>query len=277
MKIKVVDIDNIFDDFLVKFINENRGKFNEKEWEEKIPVLYLDFGSTKLDELGGVAPEDYYSGASGKELAELLKAHVDENVPVSDFLCEALIASDCEKYIVDYIDNKHPEELVFYCVNILNDKRCSDAFERYFDMLLDGQTSEDLKELLAEALATIPEKAKEMALERYEKAGSSAIYFLEIFALCKHDDRILKILLTELKNHLNDIPLYLTYVTRYGDEKALPDLLEVIKNDGISYVDYRELKFAIELFGGEYEEPRDFSSDKDFQKLKGTKNETNGN
>jgi hypothetical protein len=273
MKVKVVDIDVVFDNFLVKYISENKGKFTEKEWEEKIPVLYLEFGSTPIDELGGIAPEKYYEGLSGSELALLLEEHVEQGVPVSDFLCEALIASDCEKYVVDFIDNEHNEELIFYSVNILSDKGSTIAFDRYFKMLLSDETSEDLKELLAEKLATVPEESKETALELYSKAGSSAIYFLEIFSLCKHDDRILNILVNELKNHLNDIPLYLTYITRYGDEKALPHLLEVIKNPSINYSDFRELKFAVELFGGSYEEERDFSGDKYYNKLKGNKNE----
>lgn len=277
MKVKVVDIDVIFDNFLVKYINENKGKFTEKQWEEKIPVLYLEFGSTPIEELGGIAPENYYSGLSGKELADLLKEHVEQDVPVSDFLCEALIASDCEKYVIDFIDGAHSEELIFYSINILSDKHSTAAFDRYFEMLLDDKTSEDLKELLAEKLATFPEQSKEKALALYEKAGSSAIYFLEIFSLCKHDDRILKILTTELKNNLNDIPLYLTYVTRYGDEKALPTLLEVIAMPTINYVDFRELKFAIELFGGEYKEKRDFSNDLYYKRVKGSKDETSGN
>ncbi len=277
MKLKVIDIDNIFDDFLVKYINDNKGKFSEKEWEEKIPLLYLEFGSTTLEELDGLTPEDYYKDASGQDLALLLKEHVNQGVAVSDFLCEALISSDCEKYIVDFIDNENSEELVFYCINILKDKRSTLGFDRYFDMLLNDETSEDLKELLAEALASIPENAKEKALALYDHAGSSAIYFLEIFSLCKHDDRILNILIKEIRSHLDDIPLYLTYITRYGDERALKDLLEIIALPNISFVDFRELKFAIELFGGEYSEKRDFSNDKDYQKLKGVKNEDNGN
>lgn len=277
MKVKVVDIDNIFDDFLVKFISENKGKFTEKQWEEKIPVLYLEFGSTPQDALGGVAPEDYYTGISGKELATLLEMHVYEEVPVSDFLCEALISSDCEKYIVDFIDAEHNEELVSYCVNILNDKKSTIAFDRYFKMLLSDEVCEDMKELLAEMLATYPEISKEQALEYYHQAGSSAVYFLEIFSLCKHDDRILEILISELKAHRKDIPLYLSYVTRYGDEKALPYLLEIIEDQNINYVDYKELKFAIELFGGEYKTNRDFSNDRYYKKLKGANDEDNGN
>ena len=80
-----------------------------------------------------------------------------------------------------------------------------------------------------------------------------------------------------LKEHLNDIPLYLTYVTRYGDEKALPALLEIISLQSINYVDFNELKFAIELFGGEYKEKRDFSSDLYYKRIKGSKDETSSN
>lgn len=276
MKLKVVDIDNIFDDFLVKYINENKGKFTEKEWEEKIPVLYLEFGSANLEELNGETPETYYSKASGKELAELLAEHVESEVPVSDFLCEALVNSDCEKYLVDYVDNEHDEELVSYCINILNDKGSTLAFDRYFSMLLNDETCEDMKELIAEMLAVKAEDAKERALTCYKSSGSSAIYILEILALCKHDDRILEILLNELNAHRNDISLYLSYVTKYGDERALPLLYEIIEEEKINYVDFKELKFAIELFGGEYTKTRDFTGDKYYKRIMGNKNETTG-
>ena len=76
MKLKVVDIDNIFDSFLVKYINDNKGKLSEKEWEEKIPLLYLDFGDTALDELDGKTPDEYYKEATAEELSQLLKEHV---------------------------------------------------------------------------------------------------------------------------------------------------------------------------------------------------------
>ncbi|MBQ7408244.1 MAG: hypothetical protein IJW13_03110 [Clostridia bacterium] len=277
MKRKVVDIDVIFDNFLVDYIQTNRGKYTEKEWEEKIPVLYLEFGSTKLDELDGFSPEEYYQDLSGEELARLLFEHVENEVPVSDFLCEALVKSDCEKSIARFIGNDYDEELVSYCVNILNDKRSTIAFDKYFEMICSDETCEDMKELLAEMLANQPEAAKERALEYYERAGSSKIYFMEIFALCRGDDRVFDILINELMNHKNDIPLYLSYVTKFGDERALPYLLQLIEDEKINYVAFSELKFAIELFGGEYTKKRDFSNDKYYKKIKGQKNEDSGN
>lgn len=271
MKVKIVDIDALFDQFLADYIRNNRGKYTEKEWESVIPGLYDEFGKAPLDELDGTCPDEYYKAFCGSDLCAALAEHIEKGVSVSDFLCEALASADCVDELAAFIDNEHDEELVSYCVNILNDKNSTAGFDRYFDLLLSDETCEDMKDLLAETLANNPEAAKERALAEYENAGSSAVYLLEIFAACKNDDRVFDILMKELVSHKNDLPFYLSYVTKYGDERALPVLMELIKDDKINYLDFKELKLAIEAFGGSYDEERDFSSDKYFKKLKGEK------
>lgn len=271
MKVKIVDIDKIFDDFLTHYIQSNRGKYTEKEWERKIPGLYDEFGRTELEELDGKCPNEYYKSLSGSELCDVLSEHIEQGVSVSDFLCEALIAAECVDELVRFIDNGHDEELVSYCINILNDKNSTAGFDRYFDMLLSDDTCEDMKDLIAEMLANNPEAAKERALKEYPRAGSSAVYLLDVFSSCKKDDRIFDILINELKSHKKDIPFYLSYVTKYGDERALPVLLELIDDESINYLDFKELKLAIEGFGGSYDKKRDFTSDKYYKKLKGSK------
>ena len=44
-------------------------------------------------------------------------------------------------------------------------------------------------------------------------------------------------------------------------------LLEYIDRDDINYLEYQELKYAIEALGGEYTRPRDFSADKYYQEI----------
>jgi len=263
MKRKVIDIDQIFDDFLVSYINENRGKFSEKEWEEKIVNLYHIFLETPIDELGGVTPDKYYDGATAEELCELLCEHVRTEVSVPDSLCHALLNCDSEKLLASLVNSESSEELVCYAINILSEKKSTAAFDSYFELLLSNETSENLKELCAESLSDFANEAKETALKLYKQAGSSAIYLLEIFARCDRDDRVFNILIEELKAHNGDA-LYLSYVSKYGDERALPYLLEIIDNPNIGYSDFKELKLAIECFGGEYTEQRDFSNDKAF-------------
>lgn len=276
MQKKIMDIDKIFDLFLADYIKNNRGKFTEKEWEDKIPALYDEFGKTPQTALGNVAPEHYYDGYSGKELAETLKTHIDEEVAVSDFLCEAIIKAKCDKELLPFISADQDEELVSYCVNLLNDMNSTIAFDKYFDMMLDDGVCDEMRDLLVECLQNNPEAAKERAIKEYNKAGKGSdgnvkIYLLEVLSCCKKDDRILKILLDELDAHRNGLQLYLSYVTKYGDDAALPKLLELIKNPDINYLDFKELKLAIEAFGGEYNEKRDFSNDRYYKKLKGDK------
>ena len=52
-----------------------------------------------------------------------------------------------------------------------------------------------------------------------------------------------------------------SYLASYGDSRALPVLLERIAGEDINFLEFRELKYAIEALGGEYNEERDFSSD----------------
>ena len=60
--------------------------------------------------------------------------------------------------------------------------------------------------------------------------------------------------------------LYAAYLGKLGDERALPELMRAASDDRCGYVDYIELRSAIEQLGGELPE-RDFSDDADFQAL----------
>ena len=58
-----------------------------------------------------------------------------------------------------------------------------------------------------------------------------------------------------------------SYLAAYGDERALPVLLERIDGEDINYLEFRELKYAIEALGGEYTRERDFSEDEYYREL----------
>ena len=58
--------------------------------------------------------------------------------------------------------------------------------------------------------------------------------------------------------------MHASYLAAYGDERALPILLERIEDTNIGFVEFQELKYAIEALGGEYKKQRDFTADKDF-------------
>ena len=58
-----------------------------------------------------------------------------------------------------------------------------------------------------------------------------------------------------------------SYLAAYGDERALPVLLEAIESDAINFLEFQELKYAIEALGGEYTRERDFSEDAYYKEI----------
>ena len=159
--------------------------------------------------------------------------------------------------------SRRDEEILTLAVNLAGSS--PKAFPAYFD-LLTGDVSEDVKEAACEQLKNNADAAKERALLCYE-AGVERELMLEILSRCKErDDRIYDILIREFRTG-DEVPMHASYLAAYGDERALPVLLEYIDRDDINYLEYQELKYAIEALGGEYTRPRDFSEDKYYQEI----------
>lgn len=266
--IDLVDIDAIFEARLRKYMEEHAGEYSEDAWEEKIAELYEAFGSERLAELGGKSPEKYYAGEDGAALVGLLARHVWEGVAVSDYLCEAIMDADGAEEPLISLLGEAEEELVFCAMNLLKDMGSVKPLGQYLDFLLDPSVGRDRKELCTEILCEYPERVKESILEKYEGASEEdRSSLLDILSHAQKDDRILRLLTDALLSHAEEIPLYAAFVRRYGDEKALTALYELIEREEINYQDFQELKLAIESLGGEYEKERDFSNDKVYRKI----------
>ena len=266
--IDLVDIDAIFEARLRKYMEEHAGEYSEDAWEEKIAELYEAFGSERLAELGGKSPEKYYAGEDGAALVGLLARHVWEGVAVSDYLCEAIMDADGAEEPLISLLGEAEEELVFYAMNLLKDMGSVKPLGQYLDFLLDPSVGRDRKELCTEILCEYPERVKESILGKYEGASEEdRSSLLDILSHAQKDDRILRLLTDALLSHAEEIPLYAAFVRRYGDEKALTALYELIEREEINYQDFQELKLAIESLGGEYEKERDFSNDKVYRKI----------
>ena len=85
---------------------------------------------------------------------------------------------------------------------------------------------------------------------------------LEILSRCKlRDERVFNVLMQAFRETADELPMHASYLAAYGDERALPVLLDRIDGEDINYLEYQELKYAIESLGGSYTRPRDFSDD----------------
>ena len=259
---KLYDFDGMFDEKLGEYIKKNADKYRESEWEDIIPVLYKKFGDTVIKSIGKT-PNGFYGEMSDDELVKCLKAHLNQDVPVSEFLCSAIESRSLADKLLPLLDGTDSERE--YAMNLMgSDER---AIGKYMEILVSTDDS-DLKDRCADYIKEKADLVVDTALKNY-KEGVEKEYMLEIISrsVVKNDE-IFEILLKEFRTDPDNIPMHASYLAAYGDERALEYLLDKIDEEGITFIEFQELKFAIEALGGEYTKERDFSNDPYYELIK---------
>ena len=131
---KPIDFDGLFDEKLTEYMEQNKGKHTEKQWENLIPKLYKKFGDTVIGKLR-CTPKEYYAKMSDVELVETLKAHLTEQVPVPEFLCSEIEKRGVTEGLKSLLTCGN-EEAALYAANLLGAKE--ELFDEYFAIVCDG-------------------------------------------------------------------------------------------------------------------------------------------
>ncbi len=260
---KLYDFDAMFDDKLASYIKDYGDKYKESEWEDVIPKMYQKFGDTKL-KLIGKTPRQYYAEMDDEMLVKTLKAHIKQGVAVSEFLCDAIEDREsCVDLLLPLLDGGEDE--ITYAMNILGAR--DEAIPKYMEIMLSSE-SEDLKDACADYIKLKADSVKDDVLSHY-KNGTEKELMLEILSRVEEkDEEVFNILLTAFRTDIENLPMHASFLASYGDDRALPYLMDKIDEEGISYIEFQELKYAIEALGGTYEKDRDFSADPYFQIIK---------
>ena len=268
---KLIDFDGLFDEKLTQYMEENKNKHTEKQWEDVIPKLYKKFGDTYIAKLK-CTPKEYYARMTDEELTATLSAHLREDVPVPEFLCAEIENRGALETLLPLLDSEDTQT-VSYAINLLGDN--ARAFDAYFNILSENRLDEEIRSDLADIFRLHADEVKERVYETYKK-GSAQEYMLEILSRVKErEDRIYEVLLEAfLTADETQSPMRASYLAAYGDERALPHLLRRIEDRSIGFVEFQELKYAIEALGGEYVEPRDFTEDNDYLAIESATSKT---
>jgi hypothetical protein len=259
---KLYDFDGMFDEKLTAYIQKNGQKHKEEEWEDIIPQMYSKFGDTVIKSIGKT-PNEYYAAMTDSELVKTLSAHLKQNIPVPQFLCNAIEARGNDDLLMPLLHGTEDE--ISYALNLLGASQ--KAIPEYMKIIV-SSANEDIVNTCVDYVKERADDVKEEALQNYSN-GVKKEYMMEILSRCIiRDDRIYKILTDEFRCDPDNIPMHASYLAAYGDERALNILLDKIDEDGISYVEYQELKFAIEALGGTYDKERDFTGDPYYELVK---------
>ncbi len=258
-----IDFDEIFNKRMAEMLEKHAEEHTEEEWEDLIAKAYRKFGDTVIRKIGKT-PRQYFKEMSDGGLVETLKEYLLQELPVSDFLCEEIESRGVFPELLSLLEETD-EELVHYAINLIGAD--ASARKRYAAMLASDDYDEHIKDAVSDALKQCADSVLEEMLALTDTENSA--YALEILSKLKsRDDRAYARLLQAFReSDKKDMPLYAGYLASYGDERALPYLLEEIEKD-VGYIAYQELKYAIEALGGEYTKQRDFSSDPEYIAVK---------
>ena len=256
---KLIDFDGLFDEKLTQFMEENKNKYTEKQWEDIIPKLYKKFGDTYVAKVK-CTPKEYYAKMSDKELVETLCAHLDTDIPTPEFLCAEIEKRGETQTLLPLLQGES-ETAALYALNLIGEDEA--AFDTYFTILTENRFTEDVRSDITDIFRLHADELKDRVFAAYQE-NKGAEYMLEILSRVKtRDEKVFQTLLSAFLSG-EETPVRAGYLAAYGDERALPYLTDKIEDKTIGFVEFQELKYAIEALGGEYDDPRDFSDDKDY-------------
>lgn len=256
---ELIDFDGLFDEKLTQYMEENKNKYTEKQWEDVIPKLYKKFGDTYVAKVK-CTPKEYYASMSDEQLTKTLAAHLQEDVPVPEFLCAEIENRGAVETLLPLLRSEDTV-IATYAMNLIGDD--ARAYDAYFEVLMENRFDEDLRNDIIEVFKLHAEEIKPRLIEMLEK-GVATEWTLEILSRVKQRDEVVYNALLSAFLSWKNVPMHASYLAAYGDERALPHLLDRIENRTIGFVEFQELKYAIEALGGTYNEPRDFTGDKDY-------------
>ncbi|MBQ7486492.1 MAG: hypothetical protein IJT77_03255 [Clostridia bacterium] len=270
---RIVNLDAEFEKYLKAWMQKHSAQYgnNLDKLEEMVPDVYMTFLETPLALLDGKSPEEWYEAFSDPaELIETLKAHIRERVSVPDLLMERIVAvPGTEPYLLEMIrDDSLDEEIRMTAVSLMQEIGGNAPMEHYLDIITPLEEPSDLGDICAESLVAMGGEVMEPVLARYPRAGAAAKnIFADILCNFEHDDRIYSILEERFRTQTDERALFASYLAKYGDERALPVLVEASREPGLGYLDFVEIANAIEALGGDRPAEREYAGDPYYEAL----------
>jgi len=266
-----INFDEHFTQALDAWMEKNRKKYRRPEdMENAAPDVYLAWLQTPADWLGGATPGTYFNGITDAQtLTELLVRYINEQIPVPDPLLDRIEELGQEEPVLALLrDKAAPCEARMHAVELLRQWNSLAPMVDYLRWQVERNEEEELLDNALESLRDMGAEAYRPAKAAFRVAGEAGREaLLDVLADFPGDDDVLNFALQQFKQCREKRALYAGYLGKLGDDRALEPLLDAAEGEDISYIDFIEVRNAIERLGGEAP-VRDFSDDPTYAAVK---------
>jgi len=265
---EMLDFDAYFTDALNRWMEQNQKRFKTPEaMEDAATDLYLQWLQTPADWLGGLAPGAYYAQFDdAAALLALLVQHIREGVPVPDPLLERIVELAEEAPILALVtDSAAPDEARMHAIDLLRQLESSAPMVDYLRWQVERNQPEELLDNALESLREMGQAVQrpaKVAFSAADDVGKEAL--LDVLSDFTGDEDVLTFAIRQFAAQPHKRALYAGYLGKLMDDRALEPLLEVAEGEDVTYIDFIEIRNAIERLGGEAP-VRDFTDDPTYQ------------
>ena len=271
---KCIDFDSRFADFTSRWMKEHGKEYrNFDAMEADMPRVYMTFLNTPARWLDGVTPGAYFTQFEDpKDLVDWMVDYVRKGVPLPDLLLDQIqaVGKPCEKRLVALLkDESAPEEARMTAIGLLREMESTQPKMLYIDWQMNRPDRDDLCDNALESLKSMGACVVQPLLEalpRANDAGQEAM--LDVLADYPGNEQVFQLALRLFRENRQRRALFASYLGKLGDDRALPALIEAAEDEKTGYIDFIELRNAIEMLGGVAPD-REFDNDPDYDALHG--------
>lgn len=265
----MIDTDKMFEKHLKNWLKNHRDEFTADEAEDMLPELYEQWVTSPLDELGGISPEQYFQNVTDPK--ELVEAFVDAQKGDGN-ACSLLLdriteVAECAPLLEKIVLSNGNPKITIAAMNVLEESGAEQPYTQYADWLTDGNVDDGVRELAAEILKNNAAAVKERLISALGNATAAQKQVIaDVLVEAGKDERTFA-LLKELFLSGDNVPYTAGLLGKYGDERAAEFMYPAL--DDCNYLEFIEIRNAIEQMGGVVDDSyRDFSDDEYYKAIK---------
>lgn len=264
---RCINFDKEFQRYVSVWMREHAKDYrNYDEMEEAMPQVYEQFLDTPVNWLSGEKPGEYFQQFDQpRQLVNWMEDYFKQRIPVPDMLLNRIteLGLTAEEALMNLLGKERAtQEMRMAAVTLLREIGSEAPLRQYVQWQCDRTEGEDeLADNALESLSSLGEKAvpaMREALAGASQDGQEAM--LTLLSNYPGDENVFQTALRLFEAREDRAAVLADCLGKLGDDRALPALIRRAASELTPYLDYIELRSAIEALGGDAPE-REFDAE----------------
>lgn len=273
---RCINFDKEFQRYLADWMKAHAKEYkNYDAMEDAMPQVYEQFLDTPVNWLAGAKPGEYFLQYDNpRQLVNWMEDYLKQRIPVPDMLMNRIseLGAASEEALMALLEKERaPREAVMAAVTLLREIESEAPLARYVGwQAVRGEAEDELADNALESLASMGESAvaaMRAALPGATPAGQEAL--LTLLSKFPGNEQVFSTALALFKSRRDRVAVLADCLAKLGDERALPELKALAASEETPYLDYIELRSAIEALGGDAPEREFDEKDPAYEAMRG--------